>query len=304
MTRSPDNNPLPEWKKEMDRQRMKSLTDLFPAPKPVIGMVHLWPLPGAPGYNGYGMQTIIDHALRDAKALLHGGVDGLMVENMWDLPYHVGHDVKPEAMTAHAVAAAEVVKNSPVPVGINVIHNGGAVCLAIALAAKARFIRVCIFTGARVWDTGEFDHGCAAELMRKRKDLAAGDIHIFADVDKKHSVPFPGIDLATHIQWTEFYGADALIVSGKFTGNAPDVEKVREAKRLATRPVLIGSGADAENAAALLQYADGLIVGTSLKKDGVMENAVDVHRVKALMDRVHAVRERAAVSADSHSEER
>ena len=149
MTRIPESTRAPEWKmrwiaRECARSRF------LPAPKPVIGMVHLWPLPGAPGYNGYGMQTIIDHALRDAEALLQGGVDGLMVENMWDLPYYVGNDVKPEAMTAHAVAAAEVVKNSPVPVGINVIHNGGVVCLAIALAAKARFIRVCILTGARL----------------------------------------------------------------------------------------------------------------------------------------------------------
>jgi uncharacterized protein len=228
---------------------------------------------------------------------VQGGVDGLVVENMWDLPYYVGNDVKPEAMTAQAVAAAEVVKNFPVPVGINVIHNGGVVCLAIAVAAGARFIRVCILTGARLWDTGEFDHGCAAELIRKRKELAANGIHIFADVDKKHSVPFPGIDLQTHIQWTEFYGADSLIVSGKFTGNAPDVEKVREAKRLATRPVLIGSGCSAENAAALLQYADGIMVGTSLKKDGVMENAVDVNRVRALMEKVRAVRGATAAHA-------
>jgi membrane complex biogenesis BtpA family protein len=282
---------LPEWKRDLDRPRMRSLEDLFPAPKPVMGMVHLWPLPGAPGYTGYGMQVIIDHALRDAETLVQGGVDGLMVENMWDLPYYVGTDVKPEAMTAHAIAAAEVVKNFPVPVGINVIHNGGVVCLAIALAARARFIRVCILTGARVWDTGEFDHGCAADLMRKRKELAAEEIHIFADVDKKHSVPFPGIDLQTHIQWTEFYGADALIVSGKFTGNAPDVDKVREAKCLATRPVIIGSGCDAENVAAFLQYADGIIVGTSLKQDGVMENAVDVNRVRALVNKVREVRE-------------
>jgi membrane complex biogenesis BtpA family protein len=263
----------------------------------VIGMVHLWPLPGAPGYTGYGMQVIVEHALRDAEALVQGGVDGLVVENMWDLPYYVGNDVKPEAMTAQAVAAAEVVKNFPIPVGINVIHNGGVVCLAIAVAAGARFIRVCILTGARVWDTGEFDHGCAAELMRKRKELAADGIHIFADVDKKHSVPFPGIDLQTHIQWTEFYGADALIVSGKFTGNAPDVEKVREAKRLATRPVLIGSGCSAENAATFLQYADGIIVGSSLKRDGVMENAVDATRVSALMEKVRAVRGATAAHA-------
>ena len=297
MTSKPERNQMPEWKQEMDRPRLRSLADLFPAPKPVIGMVHLWPLPGAPGYTGYGMQVIVEHALRDAEALVQGGVDGLVVENMWDLPYYVGKDVKPEAMTAQAVAAAEVVKNFPVPVGINVIHNGGVVCLAIAVAAGARFIRVCILTGARVWDTGDFDHGCAAELMRKRKELAADRIHIFADVDKKHSVPFPGIDLQTHIQWTEFYGADALIVSGKFTGNAPDVEKVREAKRLATRPVLIGSGCSAENAAALLQCADGIIVGTSLKRDGVMENAVDVNRVRALMEKVRAARGATAAHA-------
>jgi membrane complex biogenesis BtpA family protein len=297
MTSKPERNQMPEWKQERDRPRLRSLADLFPAPKPVIGMVHLWPLPGAPGYTGYGMQVIVEHALRDAEALVQGGVDGLVVENMWDLPYYVGNDVKPEAMTAQAVAAAEVVNSFPVPVGINVIHNGGVVCLAIAVASGARFIRVCILTGARVWDTGEFDHGCAAELMRKRKELAADGIHIFADVDKKHSVPFPGIDLQTHIQWTEFYGADALIVSGKFTGNAPDVEKVREAKRLATRPVLIGSGCSAENAAAFLPYADGIIVGTSLKRDGVMENAVDAARVSALMEKVRAVRGATAAHA-------
>lgn len=297
MTPKPEQNQMPAWKQEMDRPRMRSLADLFPTPKPVIGMVHLWPLPGAPGYTGYGMEAIVEHALRDAHALVEGGVDGLVVENMWDLPYYVGNDVKPEATAAQAVAAAEVVKSFAVPVGINVIHNGGLVCLAIAVAARARFIRVCILTGARVWDTGEFDHGCAAELLRKRKELAAEGIHIFADVDKKHSVPFPGIDLQTHIQWTEFYGADALIVSGKFTGNAPDVEKVREAKQLAARPILIGSGASAENAAAFLRHADGIIVGTSLKADGVMENPVDVKRVRALMDQVRPVREAAAAHA-------
>ncbi len=292
-------NPAPEWKQAADRPRMKSLAGFFGVPKPVVGMVHLWPLPGAPGYTGYGMQKIIDHALRDAEALVQGGVDGLVVENMWDLPYYVGNDVKPEAMTAQAVAAAEVAKNVPLPVGINVIHNGGVVCLSIAVAAGARFIRVCILTGARLWDTGEFDHGCAADLLRKRKELHAEHIHIFADVDKKHSVAFPGLDLATHIEWTEFYGADALIVSGKMTGSAPDIEKVREAKRLATRPILIGSGTTAENVTAFLQYADGIIVGTSLKKDGVMENPVDVNRVRQLLDKVRPVREAAAAQASA-----
>jgi len=286
--------PLPEWKQELERPRLKSLEALFGVPKPVIGMIHLWPLPGAPGYSGYGMQTILDHAFRDAEALVQGGVNGLIVENMWDLPYYVGNQVAPEAMTAQAVAAAEVVKSFPVPVGINVIHNGGVVCLAIAVAAGARFIRVCIFTGARVWDTGELDHGCAATLVRKRKELHAEHIHIFADVDKKHSVAFPGLTLSTHIAWTEFYGADALIVTGRMTGEAPDVEEVREASELAHRPVLVGSGTDEKNIAAFLRHADGVIVGSSLKKEGVMENPVDVTRVRRFVDAVRALREAAA----------
>jgi hypothetical protein len=278
------------WKERLDSLRLKSLEEMFGVEKPIIGMVHLLPLPGAPGYDFYGLEAIIEHALRDAKALINGGVDGLIVENMWDLPYYVGMEVPPEEMTAQAVAARAVVEAVEVPVGINVIHNGGRVTLAIAVAAGADFIRVCLLTGARVWDTGELDHGCAADLLRLRKNLGAEHVKIFADVDKKHSVAFPGVDLATHIEWTEFYLADALIVSGKITGAAPELEKVRRAKELATRPVLMGSGTTADNIAQFLQYADGAIVGTDLKVDGIAENPVDVERVRMYVEAVKAIR--------------
>lgn len=279
-----------EWKEQMEKVRLDSLKDLFGVEKPIIGMVHLWPLPGAPGYTGYGMTQVIERALEDARTLVRGGVDGLMVENMWDLPYYVGRDVPPEEMTAQAVAARAVVEEVKVPVGINVVHNGGVVTLSIAVAAGARFIRVCLLTGAQVWDTGELDHGCAADLMRKRKELYAEHIKIFADVDKKHSVRFPGIDLATHIEWTEFYGADAIIVSGKMTGSAPDVEKVKRACELATRPVLLGSGTTEENIVEFLRWADGAIVGSSLKVDGDPTNPVDLERVRRYMEAVNRVR--------------
>jgi len=278
------------WKARLDGLRLKSLKGMFGVEKPIIGMVHLLPLPGAPGYDFYGIEAVIDHALQDAEALVSGGVDGLIVENMWDLPYYVGMEVPPEEMTTQAVAARAVVEAVNVPVGINVIHNGGRVTLAVALAAGADFIRVCLLTGARVWDTGELDHGCAAELLRWRKNLGVEHIKIFADVDKKHSVAFPGIDLATHIEWTEFYLADALIVSGKMTGAAPELEKVRRARELATRPILMGSGTTADNIAQFLQYADGAIVGTDLKVDGVAQNPVDVERVKRYMEAVKATR--------------
>jgi len=283
------------WKQHLDEIRLDTLSDLFGVAKPVIGMVHLWPLPGSPGHTGYGMATILDRAGRDAEALLEGGVDGLIVENMWDLPYYVGAEVHLEAVTAQAVAARAIRSMTDKPVGVNVIHNSWQAELAIAVAADLDFIRVCILTGARLWDTGDLDRGCAADLLRRRKELGAERIKLFADVDKKHSVPFPGLDLATHIEWTEFYRADALIVSGKMTGSAPEMEKVRRAKELATRPILMGSGTTAENIAGFLQCADGAIVGSSLKVDGVAENPVDVARVRRYMEVVRMVRELAAL---------
>jgi predicted TIM-barrel enzyme len=100
-------------------------------------------------------------------------------------------------------------------------------------------------------------------------------------VDKKHPVRFPGIDLATHIAWTRFFGADALIVSGRMTGDAPDLEKVREARALAgDRPLLLGSGTTEQNIAAFMEVADGAIVGSSVKQEGVNENPVDRERVR------------------------
>ncbi|MEJ2733202.1 MAG: BtpA/SgcQ family protein [Anaerolineae bacterium] len=278
------------WKKRLDDLRLNSMDELFGVQNPIIGMVHLWPLPGAPGYSGYGMDTILDQARRDAEALLEGGVDGLIVENMWDLPYYVSTDVQMEAVTAQAVAAREVVKMADVPGGVNVIHTGWRAELAIAVAAGLDFVRVCILTGTRLWDTGDLDHGCAANLLRRRKELGAEHLKLFADVDKKHSLPFPGLDLETHIEWTEFYRADALIVSGRMTGDAPPLDKVRQAKEAATRPILMGSGTTAENIAEFLKYADGAIVGSSLKVDGVAENPVDVARVRRYMAAVRDTR--------------
>ena len=282
---------IPEWAKKFYGKRLRNLKEMFDVEKPIIGMVHLMPLPGSPAYEGWDMNVIVENALRDAKVLVENGVNGLIVENMWDLPYFVGKNVPPEEIAAHAVAAREVVKSVNVPVGITVIHNGGRVALGIAKAAGAKFIRVCLYTGAMVWDTGEFDHGNAAELMRLRKALYAEDIKFFADVYKKHAVMFPGIDPKTHATWTDFYMADAVIVTGRMTGSPPDPELVKEVKEVVGEtPVLIGSGLNPENAKQLLKYADGAIVGTYFKVKGLTQNPVDPGRVRKLMWVVEEIR--------------
>jgi hypothetical protein len=280
-----------EWRQDLDSHRINSLSEMFSKPKPVIGMVHLPPLPGAVGYTGYPVREIVDFALKDAAMLVENGVDGLMVENMWNIPFAVGMETSPEEMCAQAVSAAEVIKSVNVPVGINVVHNGARVCLGIAIAAGAKFMRICLLTGAAVWDTGEFDHGCARELLSARKLNQAEHIKLFCDVDKKHSVRFPGIDLATHIEWTEFYLADAMIITGRMTGNAPDIEKVIKAKELANgRPILMGSGMTAENVADFLKVADGCIVGFGMKDAGHPYRPVNPDNVKRFMDSVGKLR--------------
>jgi len=282
-----------EWVERLYGKRLKSPKEIFGVEKPIIGMVHLIPLPGSPGYDDYGMDTIIDRALKDAEALVQGGIDGIMVENMWDLPYYVGDRIPPEGIAAQTVAAREVTKAVDVPVGINVIHNGGRVTLSIAMAVGAKFIRVCAYTGALVWDTGEFDRGNAADLLRFRKDLGAEHIKIFADVCKKHAVMFPGIDLETHVSWTDFYLADAIVVTGKMTGAPAKLEEVKETKELVPNcPVLVGSGTNKNNIAEFLRYADGAIVGTGLKEKGITQNPVSAQRVREYMRVVRSFRER------------
>ncbi|MFP3131606.1 MAG: BtpA/SgcQ family protein [Nitrososphaeria archaeon] len=282
---------MEEWAKKFYSKRIKDLKEMFKVDKPIIGMVHLLPMPGSPAYEGWSMDVIEKKAISDAKALVENGIDGLIVENMWDLPYFVGKEVPPEEMTAHAVIARTIVKEFKVPVGITVIHNGGRVALAIAKAAGASFIRDCLLTGSYLWDTGTLDHGNAAEVLRMRKWLYADDIKIFADVYKKHAVTFPGIDPETHAIWNNFYMADALIVTGRMTGQEPPVELIKRVKRAAPdRPVLIGSGLSSQNAEKLLSVADGAIVGTSLKYDGITQNPVDPKRVSELMSIVKKLR--------------
>jgi hypothetical protein len=122
----------PIWKSHLDSLQITSLADIFRTAKPVIGMVHCWPMPGAPGYQGYGMRDIIRHAQSDAEALIAGGCDGIIVENMWDIPFRAGAHIPPESIAAHAVVAAAVRDVCPVPILCQmpvkvVLHRSGQV---------------------------------------------------------------------------------------------------------------------------------------------------------------------------------
>jgi membrane complex biogenesis BtpA family protein len=263
--------------------------ELFGVEKPIVGMIHLTPLPGTPKYEGLSLDRISELAVQDANRLESGGVDGLMVENFGDVPY-TKKDVGPEIISAMAVIVADVVNAVRIPVGVNVLRNDFKAALAIAHVAGGKFIRTNVFIDATVTDQGLIE-ASAPELLRYRHYLGS-EVKIFADVQGKHGVPLGSRPIEQSAMDAAYRGlADVLIVSGPRTGTEPRLEDlVRVKKSVPDRPVFVGSGVNGENAPKLLMHADGAIVGTSIKFDGVVNNSIDEKRVKALMTAVKAIR--------------
>ena len=266
------------------------LEKIFEIRKPLIGMVHLLPLPGSPRHSGDGISRSLDAALRDARALKNGGSDGLLMENYGDSPFKpVPTD--PETVASMTAIGKEIAKQIDLPIGVNVLRNGARAALAIAHVIRARFIRVNVFTESLVTDQGIIN-ACAHDLMRYRKQLRAEEVQVYADVRSKHAAPLVPRPVEESARDAAYRGmADGLIITGPRTGAEPDCGQLRRIKNsVPDRPVLIGSGLTSRNATKLLGEADGAIVGTSLKEAGVIERPVDETRVKELVRTVERVR--------------
>ncbi len=186
--------------------------------------------------------------------------------------------------------AGEVRRRFKLPLGINILRNDPASALAVAAAVAADFIRVNIHTGARLTDQGMIQ-GTAHKTLRYRK-LLGGDVKIFADVDVKHSAPVAARELGDEVEEiVSRGGADAIIVTGSATGRQTAHRDLKTAKQAAGgAPVIAGSGVDLMNMEAVLDIADGLIVGTAFKLDSVTTNPVESERVRTFMAAVRPLR--------------
>lgn len=254
---------------------------LFGLSRPFLGVLHLPPLPGAPG-SRRGMQEIVDRALLDARQLLRSGFDGLIVENFGDVPFFAG-TVPPETTAAMSVVAAEIRRLGKFPLGINVLRNDAESALGVATAAGAQFIRVNVLAGTMLTDQGLVT-GSAAALLRKRK-LLGSQVAIWADLLVKHAQPLAPVDpqeLACDL--TERAGADALILTGPRTGRPVDPALLRQLRRALPRAAwVVGSGIDPENLGEYWNEATGFIVGSYIRRAGRAGRPVDTTRVRHLM---------------------
>jgi hypothetical protein len=265
------------------------LNRLFKTPNPIVGVVHLLPLPTAPRWGG-SLKAVIDRAEQEATALASGGVNGIIVENFFDAPFTKGQ-VDPAVVSAMTIVIDRLMNLVTLPIGINVLRNDAHSAIAIASVVKAQFIRVNVLTGVMATDQGLIE-GAAHQLLRYRRELGS-DVKIFADVLVKHARPLSSPNLTVAVQDTIERGlADGIILSGWATGSPPNLEDLELASAAAKgTPVFIGSGANWENISTLMSAADGVIVSSSLKRHGRIEQPIDPNRVSQFVE--------AAISAKS-----
>lgn len=269
-----------------------------PPDKLLIGMIHLQALPGSPAAR-YPVSEIARSAAEEARALADAGFDALIVENMHDRPYLHGPK-GPEVVAAMTRAALAVREAAPdLPLGIQVLSGGNREALAIAHVAAAAgpapefyrggFIRCENFVFAHIADEGLLPEAEAGPLLRERRRLGADGedgVRIFADIKKKHAshAITADVSLAETAAAAEFFGVDGLIVTGRSTGLPTSVEDVAAVAEATELPVFVGSGVTPETIAPLLEHADGLIVGSWIKRFGRWENPIDPERCARLAE--------------------
>ena len=260
---------------------MKTVRSL--PPKFLAAMIAVLPLPGSPLYEGDD-QKVIDQALADLEIYKKAGVDSILFENDHDLPY-----IQPPLDEAGIRLMTKIVNEArrrfEGPIGIQMLEAANITSLEIAAETDLDYIRVEAFVFAHVGGSGIIN-GSAGRILRRRKELNAEHLRVFADVKKKHGSHSLTIDLdiRDEIMQAEFFRADGVIVTSQFTGVKPDQNDLIKAKSVTKLPVLIGSGMTAENIQEYLPLADGFIVGSYFRKGGKFLEQLEPERLHGFMD--------------------
>lgn len=268
---------------------MTWLSSVFQVDKPIIGMLHLAALPGDPGFDtSAGMRAVVDRARQELADLQEGGVDGVLISNEFSLPYLT----KTEPITAITMARVigEFMDEIRIPYGVNVLWDGSA-SIDLAVATGAQFVRE-IFTGVYASDFGLWDTNVGA-VARHRHRVGGSGVKLFYNIVPE-SASYLGDRTLESIAGTTVFATlpDAICVSGLTAGMPTDTQAVAVVKANAgTVPVFVNTGVRAHNVAEQLAVADGAIVGTYFKHDGIFENRVDRSRVEELMRAARSHRE-------------
>lgn len=266
---------------------MNALERIFGTVKPVIAMLHFPGLPGRPLHDvAAGGGKLVDVLGRDLAVLQEAGVDGVLFCNEADYPYQLR--VGPEIPAAMAAAIGALRSEVRVPFGVNILWDAIA-SLALARATGAGFIRE-VLTGVYESDLGMIEPKIG-DIAGYRTMIGAADVALFDNIAPEFASAIGGRTVADRARGAGFLGMDAILISGPAAGVAFAMSDLQAAKTAVPEtPVIANTGVRAERMAEIFAVADGAIVGTSLKVDGVTWNPVDRDRAMRLMDAARTAR--------------
>src|SRR3989344_702814 len=257
----------------------------------IIGAIHFAPLFGYKDFSSY--QKVLQNSLEDLSAFENGGVDGIIIENNYDVPHKI--IVEKETVEMMMKLGKEIKNKTKLPIGVSVLWNDYKSALLISKNIGAKFSRVPVFVDSVETNYGKVFADPEA-VLKFRKEIGDENIALLTDIHVKHSKLLDNKLIEDSAKEAIKRGSDALIVTGKWTGDAPDLSDLKKVKKIAGNfPILIGSGVDKDNVKELFKYSNGAIVSTSVKegyaKKGetnvkTWEQRISIEKVRKLVEKI------------------
>lgn len=245
------------------------------------------PCPGSYRNTGMSFQEVMKIAIKEVEMIERTGFDGYIIQNRNDAPIQQKANI--ETIAYMSVLSYELKKRFPSLIQGILINWDGLASLAIADAVQADFIRVeHTYTGIEVGYAGFMQAQCV-DICNLKRHLQS-NVAVYADVQEIHYEQIGGkpiVDAA----WDSVYNAfaDGLFIGGHSTEESIVIYKDVRKRLGESVPLFLSAGSTGENISEILQYYDGVSVGTWVK-NGNMKNPIDFDKARIFMDGVKKAR--------------
>lgn len=248
------------------------LANTFHVNKPIIGMIHL---------SGYTPEQAKEWAKWEIEQLYECGVDAVLVEDY----FGDAEEVEWTLEYLHKQYKGNIY-------GVNMLSDNER---AFRLAVKygASFIQMDSVCGhlrpgrnpegqKKAWIHDiRYDEDYAEKLAALREQYP---VFLLGGVRFKYQPVYSGRTVEEDLMIGK-ERCNAVVVTGSGTGISTEMEKIRQFRSvLGDFPLIVGAGMTEATCQEQLALADGAIVGSWFKKDGVTEYPVDPERVRRFME--------------------
>lgn len=232
---------------------------LFSKTPAVIAALHL-PDPG----DARSAAWLEDYVVQNARVFAKAGIPWVKVQDQTRTDGPAAGET-----IARMAALTRLIRVEVPDLGLGIIieaHDPKA-ALSVAAASGADFVRLKVFVGGAMTAFGP-RHALAPQALAHRAQLGREDIAILADVHDRTAVPLSSESQPMAAAWAVKAGANGLVITGSSFADTQDrIAAIR--KEGIRAPILIGGGVTTENVALAFGCSDGVVVSSSLMRQGI-----------------------------------